>query len=71
MLGLMNLGPSGVNHSPTSHMLSQSPVNSLPRSPYSDSRLNSIQPPQQNQAPFSGFSNGWLCAPHRVLCGTQ
>ncbi|XP_067937151.1 mucin-4-like [Watersipora subatra] len=58
MLGLMNLGPSGVNHSPTSHMLSQSPVNSLPRSPYSDSRLNSIQPPQQNQAPFSGFSNG-------------
>mgnify|MGYP001793752496 FL=1 len=63
MLGLMNLGgvPSGSSsQAPPPHMMPQSPINTIPRSPYNDSRLNSIQPPSQPPASFgsAGFSNG-------------
>lgn len=60
MLGLMNLGAQPGTHSQTlPHMMPQSPVNTMPRSPYNDSRLNSIQPPPQNQGSFPGsFPNG-------------
>lgn len=59
MLGLMNLTPtSNLNQSPPPHMVAQSPVNAVPRSPYNDSRVGPLQQPPHSQPPFGGFTNG-------------
>jgi len=55
MLGLMNLGSSNNANQPPVHMMAQqSAMNTLPRSPYNENRMGSIQPPSQNHGSFSG-----------------